>query len=123
MKGIFRVIESSRVASSREEEAFKRKHCADGERPCALLACRYHLARRGDGGAPWSRFSVEDGWEERETCALDVADEGAHDLVSLAGALNLTADRVTDVVASSLKAFIDAGGDVEGLRVLARSQR
>jgi hypothetical protein len=59
-----------------------RGHCQGGPRPCRALLCRWNL---------WfdtSRKAAKD-FEVLETCALDVADQGAHTLRFVGGLLGM----------------------------------
>ncbi len=73
--------------------------CIYGSRPCPWLRCRYHL---------WPDVS-----KRRElpkhSCALDVADEGAHTLEQLGDLLGLTRERLRQIEALAIrKAFARA---------------
>lgn len=59
------------------ERPVTRADCKHGVRPCPFVGCRYHLMTHVlQSGAV--RFYSEDFESVPETCALDVADAGAH---------------------------------------------
>ena len=78
----------------------RRSDCLEGgfncERPCPYVTCREHLFLNVDPELGAIKFS----WPEKEpdeldhTCALDVADEGAHVLEDIASRVNMVRERV-----------------------------
>lgn len=78
----------------------RRSECVDGPRPCPHVGCRYHLyldvdPRNGSIKINWPDVELE---EMPATCALDVADEGGLTLEEVAIHLNLTRERVRQVI-------------------------
>ena len=78
-----------------------REDCAGGERPCPWVSCKHHLfldvARTGGIKLNFPDLEV---WELTESCALDVADRGNGEGVTLeeTGALlNLTRERIRQI--------------------------
>lgn len=76
-----------------------RADCARAIRPCPFVGCRYHLALdvAANGSIKLNFPGVELG-EMPATCALDVADEGGASLEEVAVALNLTRERVRQIL-------------------------
>ncbi len=77
-----------------------RAECPES-RPCPWLACRYHLGLevtpRGSLRPPLP------GWEERETCALDVAARPVEPtLEEVGGLLGITKERVRQIEMQAL---------------------
>jgi hypothetical protein len=74
-----------------------RGDCAEGERPCPFVGCRYHLAVDVlDTGS--LRITGDLDLEAmRSTCSLDVADQGEHTLLEVGELLNLTRERVRQI--------------------------
>lgn len=60
-----------------------RFECVGAPRPCPHFRCRWHLARENDG---WERTG--------ESCALDVADKGPHDLDVIGAVMGITGEGV-----------------------------
>ena len=54
-----------------------RGECLNGPRPCPWVSCKYHLGIEV-GVHSVTKVTEHDGWMERDTCALDVADRGEH---------------------------------------------
>ena len=86
-----------------------RGECAGGQRPCPFVSCRYHLAldvAPRNGSIKLNHPSLEID-EMPDTCALDVADRGAHNGEQVAAYLNITRERVrqvADVALAKLRA-------------------
>lgn len=83
-----------------------RGECAELRRPCPFSSCRYHLAPDSRDGAPFLY-----------SCALDVADDGAHTLDEVAEILGTSPESVRDVeVAALVKLRRALGRDPRGNR-------
>jgi hypothetical protein len=90
-----------------EQEYWKpvtRADCADMERPCPYVSCKYHLyidvhPVRGSIKVNFPDLEV---WEMTETCALDVADRGGITLEEVGEIMNLTRERVRQVETAGL---------------------
>lgn len=113
-----------------------RSECRDGERPCPLVSCRYHLLLdvgsqavnprtqepiQGRAQLHFSRAVDESSendiaavlQEMPETCALDVADRGAHTLQRLAEIVNARFQSVDEVGRRALEKIREAGHDFD----------
>jgi len=83
----------------------KRWQCAQAARPCPYIGCRHHLyldfTQLGS-----VKFNFGDNDEilasMPETCSLDVADRGDHDMTTIAKLLNVTPARVQQEVVDAL---------------------
>ena len=81
-----------------------RAECADMERPCPFVSCKYHLyvdvhPVRGSIKVNFTDLEV---WEMTETCALDIADRGGITLEEVGEIMNLTRERVRQVETAGL---------------------
>jgi len=78
----------------------KRSECREASRPCPWVSCKYHLyldvnrSRKSLNVA----FPKKDVVQLEETCALDVADEGPHTLEEIGDLLNISRERVRQIV-------------------------
>lgn len=81
-----------------------RAECADMERPCPFVSCKYHLYIdvHPVRGSIKVNFPDVDVWEMTETCALDVADRGGITLEEVGEIMNLTRERVRQVETAGL---------------------
>jgi len=77
-----------------------RLECIDGPRPCPWVSCRFHLYLDVNEKTGTIRFNFPDKevWELKETCALDLAGEKENTYDEIGQALNLTRERVRQVV-------------------------
>jgi hypothetical protein len=90
-----------------EEEYWRPKErgeCADMERPCPFVSCKYHLyidvhPVRGSIKINFPDLEV---WEMTDTCALDIADRGGITLEEVGEIMNLTRERVRQVETQGL---------------------
>ncbi len=81
-----------------------RGECADMERPCPFVSCKYHLyidvhPVRGSIKVNFPDLEV---WEMTDTCALDIADRGGITLEEVGEIMNLTRERVRQVETQGL---------------------
>jgi hypothetical protein len=67
-----------------------RGDCASVPRPCPYESCRYHL-----------------GTKTPESCCLDVADRGEHDLKEVGELMRLTYQRIQQIEAGALYRLAD----------------
>lgn len=72
-----------------------RGECADGPRPCPWVSCRYHLYLdiTPYGGLTLNYPSIEPGQMEH-SCALDIAAQGDHDMISVAQIMGVNDETV-----------------------------
>jgi hypothetical protein len=94
-----------------------RSECADMERPCPYVSCKYHLyidvhPVRGSIKLNFPDLEV---WEMTETCALDIADRHGITLEEVGEIMNLTRERVRQVETAGLSKLA-AISDVERLK-------
>jgi sigma-70-like protein len=96
-----------------------RAECKDGPRPCPWVGCRHHLAldvNPETGSIKLVRPDLEID-ELEQSCSLDVADEGSHQLAIVGDVLNITRERVRQIELKALvrmraaRAVQDAGGE------------
>ena len=85
-----------------------RGDCLQGnnvQRPCPFASCKHHLGLGVDSGNGTIRltYGQVEIWELRETCTLDVADEGGITLEETASLLNLTRERCRQIEVSAMK--------------------
>jgi hypothetical protein len=81
-----------------------RADCANVGRPCPYVACRHHLYLDANERTGSVKTNHEgEVWEMRETCSLDVADQGPHELSEIGGILGVTHQRITQIVQSALE--------------------
>jgi hypothetical protein len=81
-----------------------RAECADMERPCPFVSCKYHLYVdvHPVRGSIKVNFTDVEVWEMTETCALDIADRGGITLEEVGEIMNLTRERVRQVETAGL---------------------
>jgi hypothetical protein len=82
-----------------------RGECIHGPRPCPWLRCRYHLAvdvREHDGEMVVVAPHAEHLERLPATCALDVAELGALDVVEVGACLDLARERVRQIERDAL---------------------
>lgn len=77
-----------------------RSKCIGGPRPCTWLSCQYHLGIMVGRGIMTIR-EVPD-WMDRDTCALDLADQGEMTLAEIAQYYQCTRERIRQIVAIGL---------------------
>jgi hypothetical protein len=73
-----------------------RGDCAEGQRPCPYVSCKYNLYVDVNPrtGSVKMNFPDKELWELAETCALDVADRFGITLEEVGVIMNLTRERV-----------------------------
>lgn len=81
-----------------------RGDCAEMERPCPFVACKYHLYIdvHPVRGSIKINFPDVEVWEMEETCALDIADRGGITLEEVGMIMNLTRERVRQLETQGL---------------------
>lgn len=80
-----------------DERPTCRSQCVDGPRPCPWVSCRYHLAIDIIKGRVRINPPSED------TCALDVADRGAHSTREVGDLLGITKQRASRIEHDALE--------------------
>jgi Sigma-70, region 4 len=90
-----------------EEEYWRptsRAQCADMERPCPFVSCKYHLYIdvHPVRGSIKINFPDVEVWEMTDTCALDIADRGGITLEEVGEIMNLTRERVRQLETQGL---------------------
>jgi hypothetical protein len=90
------------------EEAYwrptNRAQCAEMERPCPFVSCKYHLYIdvHPVRGSIKINFPDVEVWEMTDTCALDIADRGGITLEEVGEIMNLTRERVRQLETQGL---------------------
>jgi hypothetical protein len=81
-----------------------RGECADMERPCPFVSCKYHLYIdvHPVRGSIKINFPDVEVWEMSDTCALDIADRGGITLEEVGEIMNLTRERVRQLETQGL---------------------
>jgi hypothetical protein len=81
-----------------------RAQCADMERPCPFVSCKYHLYIdvHPVRGSIKINFPDTEVWDMTETCALDIADRGGITLEEVGEIMNLTRERVRQLETQGL---------------------
>jgi len=94
-----------------------RGDCAEMDRPCPFVGCKYHLYIdvHPVRGSIKVNFPDVEVWEMTETCALDIADRGGITLEEVGVIMNLTRERVRQLETQGL-AKLQAVEEVERLR-------
>jgi hypothetical protein len=81
-----------------------RSECANMERPCPFVSCKYHLYIdvHPVRGSIKINFPDVEVWEMTDTCALDIADRGGITLEEVGEIMNLTRERVRQLETQGL---------------------
>lgn len=81
-----------------------RAECAEMERPCPFVSCKYHLYIdvHPVRGSIKINFPDVEVWEMTDTCALDIADRGGITLEDVGEIMNLTRERVRQLETQGL---------------------
>jgi hypothetical protein len=90
-----------------------RGECTNVARPCPYVSCKYHLYIDVNPrtGSIKINFPDKEVWELKNSCALDVAQQGGITLEEVGEILNLTRERIRQVEVRGLMKLKDAGGD------------
>lgn len=96
--------ERARALESAADRPRIRAECADGPRPCPFVGCKHHLYLdvSPTTGTIKLNFPDLEVWELAESCALDVAGEGAQPLERASALMNVTRERVRQIEAIAL---------------------
>jgi hypothetical protein len=81
-----------------------RHECQEAARPCPHVSCSMHLYLDVlPGGAIRFNFPGLEPWEIPETCAKDLIDQGGATLEEVGRAINLTRERVRQLIEQALR--------------------
>jgi hypothetical protein len=82
----------------------KRSECRGGARPCMYVSCRFHLYLEVNPTTGSIKLNHPDRepWELEESCALDVAEQGAHTYEAIGQVLNVTRERARQLEEAAL---------------------
>jgi hypothetical protein len=82
----------------------KRSDCRGGARPCMYVSCRFHLYLEVNPltGSIKLNHPDREPWELEESCALDVAEQGAHTYEAIGHVLNVTRERARQLEETAL---------------------
>jgi hypothetical protein len=108
-----------------EDRPLTRGECADFERPCPYIGCRYHLFMDyTTRGVPDSLWWSRDPLRMDQTCCLDIADAGPITLEEVGEMLGLTRERVRQIETMAMlrvqDRFDEMGLDFHTMRDLLR---
>lgn len=94
-----------------------RAECANVERPCPFLRCRWNLFLDVHPKTGSIKFNFPDRelYELEDTCALDVADRGGITLEEVGHVMNITRERVRQIETRGLLKLHRAVRDDEDL--------
>jgi hypothetical protein len=86
------------------ERPERRSECADGPRPCPFVSCKHHLYLDVSPATGTIKLNFPDleVWELAESCALDVADQGAQAVERTSLLLNVTRERIRQIESLAL---------------------
>ena len=93
-----------------------RGDCKGGERPCVFVTCKHNLYLSvGQGGSIRLHFPDIGPGDMKDSCALDLADDGGATLTGIAKRTNVTRERIRQIEATALAKLRGAasrGGDI-----------
>lgn len=103
-------------ASAAPARPLTRGDCLEGPRPCPWVSCRHHLFLDvKEGGLVRFNFPNQEVEDLKETCSLDVADQGKRlSLEQVGDLVNLTRERVHLIVLQATQALRPELDDGEG---------
>ncbi len=104
-RALHRALELEQASEDRPRT---RADCEHGVRPCPFVACKHHLYLdvSPNTGTIKLNFPELEVWELAETCALDVASNGAQGFDRTGMLLNVTRERVRQIEAQALSKLI-----------------
>ena len=88
-----------------------RSECAEGQRPCPFVSCKYHLYLdvKTDTNSIKLNFPHLEVWEMEHSCALDVAEQGGLTLEDVGRIMNLTRERIRQVEVAGIDKLRESG--------------
>jgi hypothetical protein len=85
------------------ERPKRRSECRGHDGPCVYVSCRFHLYLDVTAtGSIKVNHPDREPWELGDTCALDVAERGAHTYEAIGRMLNVTRERARQLEESAL---------------------
>lgn len=104
------------LAELADQRPLTRGECADAERPCPWVSCKFHLFLdvNPETGSIKINFPDLEVWEMAETCALDVADRAGITLEEVGEILNLTRERIRQVEVLGLEKLTEEYSELLG---------
>jgi hypothetical protein len=101
-----------------------RSECVEGPRPCPFVSCKHHLYLdvSPTTGTIKLNFPELEVWELAESCALDVAEQGAQPVERTSTLMNVTRERIRQIESLAL-GRLSALRDVRSLRDLPEPPR
>lgn len=96
-----------------------RSECLNGPRPCPFVSCKHHLYLdvSPTTGTIKLNFPELEVWELAESCALDVAEQGAQPVERTSSLMNVTRERIRQIESLAL-GRLSTLRDVRALRDL-----
>ena len=96
-----------------------RSECLNGPRPCPFVSCKHHLYLdvSPSTGTIKLNFPELEVWELSESCALDVAEQGAQPVERTSSLMNVTRERIRQIESLAL-GRLSTLRDVRALRDL-----
>ncbi|MDQ2644897.1 MAG: DNA-binding protein [Myxococcota bacterium] len=81
-----------------------RSECLNGPRPCPFVSCKHHLYLdvSPTTGTIKLNFPELEVWELAESCALDVAEQGAQPVERTSSLMNVTRERIRQIESLAL---------------------
>jgi hypothetical protein len=81
-----------------------RVECLNGPRPCPFVSCKHHLYLdvSPTTGTIKLNFPELEVWELTESCALDVAEQGAQPVERTSSLMNVTRERIRQIESLAL---------------------
>lgn len=88
---------------SSKDKPITRADCENIPRPCPFVSCRYNLyADHMESGKFKKNFKNKEPHQMKSSCALDIADEGEHDLHEISLIVDLSKERVRQITEQAL---------------------
>jgi hypothetical protein len=122
LKVVTEYSDELRIAST--ERPRTRAECENGPRPCPFVGCRHHLYLDVNPATGSIRLNFPDleVWEMKDSCALDIADQGGTTLMELGAVINVTRERIRQIEFTALRALERRNEEHRTLRDFAPDQ-